>query len=104
MANNIPTTTEISLDDADLEFDLQDEDFIGDNNVSNGNIEPTAQTPSTETSQTALNDPELQLRKKAIHIRGVDEMSSEDLTLYGKCYIPNLPFRIEWVDDSSCMF
>jgi Nuclear cap-binding protein subunit 3 len=95
MADNQPTA-EINLDDADLDFELQDEDFVGNAVKESSHVLPEASAEPIEVDS--------KLRKTAIYVTGVDEMSSEDMTAYGKAHIPDLPYLIEWIDDSSCMF
>jgi Nuclear cap-binding protein subunit 3 len=44
-------------------------------------------------------DPE-DVRPEAVHVRGVDNLSTEDVTGYVKQLFPE-DFKIEWIDDTS---
>src|ERR1700730_16262023 len=50
-----------------------------------------------ELTQT---DPE-DVRPEAVHIRGVDNLSTEDVTLYVTQLFQEEDFKIEWIDDTS---
>lgn len=42
-----------------------------------------------------------QFRPEAIHIRGVDNLSTDDITRYASTLYPSAVFTIEWIDDTS---
>jgi hypothetical protein len=41
------------------------------------------------------------IRPEAVHIRGTEDMSTQDVFVYFKDYAPG---NIEWIDDSSCKY
>jgi len=45
-------------------------------------------------------DPE-DIRPEAVHIRGVDNLSTDDIKLYLNQLFPEEDFKIEWIDDTS---
>lgn len=42
-----------------------------------------------------------QVRYEAVHVRGVDNLSTGDIQLYASTLYPSLEFKIEWIDDTS---
>jgi|SRR5947207_6745512 len=47
-----------------------------------------------------ITDPS-QARSEAVHIRGVDNLSTDDIQLYASTLYPSFEFKIEWIDDTS---
>lgn len=42
-----------------------------------------------------------QVRYEAVHVRGVDNLSTDDVQLYGSTLFPSFEFKVEWIDDTS---
>jgi hypothetical protein len=42
-----------------------------------------------------------QVRSEAVHLRGVDNLSTDDVQLYVATIFPSYEFRLEWIDDTS---
>jgi hypothetical protein len=42
-----------------------------------------------------------QVRPEAVHIRGVDNLSTDDIRLYATTLFSSFEFKIEWIDDTS---
>lgn len=42
-----------------------------------------------------------QVRPEAVHIRGVDNLSTDDIRSYATSLFPSFEFKIEWIDDTS---
>jgi Nuclear cap-binding protein subunit 3 len=42
-----------------------------------------------------------QARPEAVHIRGVDNLSTDDIRLYALTLYPSIEFKVEWIDDTS---
>ena len=42
-----------------------------------------------------------QFRYEAVHVRGVDNLSTDDVQLYASTLYPSFEFKIEWIDDTS---
>ena len=47
-----------------------------------------------------ITDPS-QIRYEAVHVRGVDNLSTDDVQLYASTLYPSFEFKIEWIDDTS---
>src|SRR5579859_2518387 len=60
--------------------------------VDVGNDSATKQPDSTDPSQ---------VRPDAIHLRGVDNLSTDDVKLYASTIYPSSDFKVEWIDDTS---
>ena len=43
----------------------------------------------------------LEVRPEAIHVRGVDNLSTDDVTRYALSLYPSADFTVEWIDDTS---
>ncbi len=50
-------------------------------------------------SEKLLKKDERGMRMEAVHMRGVDNMSTEEVFAYFKQFSPG---SVEWIDDSSC--
>ncbi|KZF25000.1 hypothetical protein L228DRAFT_258484 [Xylona heveae TC161] len=62
------------------------------------------ETSAVEASVTQAEDAP-QLTPHKIYIRGLDELSTEDLNAFSSEHFPsNAPTRIEWIDDTSANF
>jgi hypothetical protein len=42
-----------------------------------------------------------QIRYEAVHVRGVDNLSTDEVQLYASTLYPSFEFKIEWIDDTS---
>lgn len=94
--------TEISLDDADLDFELRDEDFLG--RATERAPEPESMEVEVVSANATNGEKSAEtIRKNAIYVSGVDDLSTEDMMGYGRKYISDFPFKIEWINDTSCM-
>ncbi|KAK6190495.1 hypothetical protein SNE40_002355 [Patella caerulea] len=67
--------------------------------VENKPLDQSALLKSLGLKQEDVDKGERGIRLEAIHIRGTDEMSTQDLFKYFGEFAPG---RIEWIDDSSC--
>ena len=47
-----------------------------------------------------ITDPS-QVRSQAVHVRGVDNLATDDVQLYASTLYPSFEFKIEWIDDTS---
>ena len=56
-------------------------------------------TESSFESETTDQDDVKAYRKDALHVHGVDELSTNDIFDYFRGYAP---LAVEWIDDSSC--
>uniref|UniRef100_A0A060T994 ARAD1C36190p n=1 Tax=Blastobotrys adeninivorans TaxID=409370 RepID=A0A060T994_BLAAD len=102
------------------DFGLRDEDFAPsstgvaalDNKNDNtameveeaGAQQVSAEGPKDTTDSSGLyTDFELPglPRLEAVHLKGVDEMSTKNVNDYVTHYVPDHPFSIEWVNDES---
>ncbi|OJD11957.1 hypothetical protein AJ78_07376 [Emergomyces pasteurianus Ep9510] len=89
-----PSTMDMSMDiDMDLDLGpLPEPEYIESEQVPNVSVEET-------TACSHLNE-EPQFEK--VHIRGVDELTTEDLKRYAsEHFAVEEPSRIEWIDDTS---
>lgn len=41
------------------------------------------------------------MRAEAVHIRGVDNLSTDDVRLFASTLYPSFEFKVEWIDDTS---
>ena len=63
--------------------------------------QPTAQSPSKDTSIAAIYTEESEQPHK-VHIRGLDDLTTENIREFALEHFPTAkPSRIEWIDDTS---
>jgi DNA-dependent RNA polymerase auxiliary subunit epsilon len=90
---------EIDIDD----FGLRDEDFLGPQESKEGEQkkdEGPAKEPEDEVMEV---EPPIEgtPRPEAIHVQGVDELSTADVQQFVRHYVAQEYFKIEWINDSS---
>ncbi|CAN6650829.1 hypothetical protein TRVA0_024S01970 [Trichomonascus vanleenenianus] len=94
---------EIDLDD----IDLRDEDFSSKAHTEVPSIvkeeaaEPVPEVAMDEDVPTAMIEDLGIIRPEAIHIKGVDSLSTKEVQEYVLSYFSSEPFRIAWVNDES---
>ncbi|BFZ60793.1 hypothetical protein YB2330_001845 [Saitoella coloradoensis] len=105
--------------DIDMEMDVDEETLTYDEQAALNNAQAQQADPAAaqevlgsvqsridnyynRTAGDAQADPN-EIRKEAIHLRGVDELSTEAITDWANGHAPLVPLKkVEWVNDSSC--
>lgn len=99
---------EIDIDD----FGLRDEDFLGSQTTKEQQPGPAAADTNENDNDDVMEIepvPEAAkdnsvlgiVRPEAIHIEGVDDMSTADVQQFVKNYLGKEFFKIEWINDTS---
>lgn len=100
---------EMSLDDDIIPLDEEEQKALAE--AAAAGIASSATAPTAATEETA-GIPEAYLMDlddygkitpEKIHVRGVDEMSTEQVTAWANGHTPGMELRrVEWIDDTSC--
>lgn len=95
----MPDDLEIDIDD----FGLRDEDFLAPQkpiDTEGQKDEEPAREPKDEVMEV---EPPIEgiPRPEAIHVQGVDELSTADVQQFVRHYVEGEYFKIEWINDSS---
>ena len=46
----------------------------------------------------------MSIRVDALHLVGVDDLSTEEVRTYVRSYCGSKSFKVEWINDSSCEY
>ncbi|ANB13838.1 hypothetical protein AWJ20_4785 [Sugiyamaella lignohabitans] len=60
------------------------------------------EAPGSEGSQPGAEENALVPRPVAVHLIGVNDLSTDEVEKYVGYYYPRIKYRVQWVDDSSC--
>ncbi|KAL8842685.1 MAG: hypothetical protein Q9170_000460 [Blastenia crenularia] len=94
---NNSLTAPMNADDMDMDIDID----LGPADVPDATTVPTQSTSNKADIPNTIDPPKGDAVAHKIHIRGVDDLTTDDLKIFVDEHHSEAPIRIEWVDDFS---